>query len=247
MRFRISALLALALLSACGQAGPTTAPEREVDRPVDRPAPVATAPALPTGLDPAVQAMVARGIARLDTMKTVQGHVVFEETKDGKSETGRAKIAFRNKPFAGRVDIEQSARWLAAGGVVVWKGGTELKVRPLKLPFSLSFATDNSQVVSLRGYRMDQTDLFSMAKVLRAPGAQIRPLGARRVRNEDLFMLEVRSGASVPGIEREVIGLHQKHLVPTYREMYQGGQMVHRGQGINLSFDRPVDDDLFDI
>lgn len=247
MRFSIPALVVATLLSACGQAGPTNAPTPGAAEPQPRPAPVATAPAPTTGLDPAVQAMVTRGITRLDSMKTIQGHVVFEETQDGKSETGRAKIAFRNKPFAGRVEIVQSARWLAAGGVVVWKGGSELKVRPLKLPFSLSFSTDHSQVVSLRGYRMDQTDLFSMAKVLRAPGAQIKPLGARRVRNEDLFMLEVRSSASVAGIEREVIGLHQKHLIPAYREMYQGGKMVHRGQGINLVFDRHVDDEKFDI
>ncbi|MFN3429263.1 MAG: hypothetical protein ACK46X_04850 [Candidatus Sericytochromatia bacterium] len=247
MRFWIPALALTTLLAACGQPGPIAAPPPGAAEPADRPLPVATAPLPPAGLDPATQAMVTRGIARLDSMKTVQGHVVFEETRDGKRETGKAKIAFRNKPFAGRVEIEQSGRWLAAGGGVVWKGGSELKVRPLKLPFSLSFATDHSQVVSLRGYRMDQTDLFSMAKVLRAPGAQIRPLGPRRVRSEDLFLLEVRSSASVAGIEREVIGLHQQHLIPAYREMYQGGQMVHRGQGINLSFDRPVDDDQFDI
>ncbi|MOA33733.1 hypothetical protein D3C78_1550520 [compost metagenome] len=116
------------------------------------------------------------------------------------------------------------------------------------MPFSLSFSTDHSQVVSLRGYRLDQTDLFSMAKVLRAPDAQITPIGPKRVRNEDLFLFNVRSSASVEGVEREIIGLHQRHLIPTYREMYDAkGQMVHRGQGTGLSFDRVVSDKMFDI
>jgi hypothetical protein len=247
MRFlqrSIPCLLVATLLSACGQSGPTDAPRPT--RPT--PTPVAVAPTPAPAADPTVMEKVSRGIARLDAMKTIQGYVTFEETQDGKRDTGKAKIFFRNKPFAGRVELEQSDRWLAAGGVVVWKGGSELKVRPLKLPFSLNFSTDNPQMLSLRGYRMDQTDLFSMAKVLRAPGAQITAIGPRRVRNEDLFLVEVRSSASVPGIAKEIIGLHQRHLIPAYREMYDAkGQMVHRGQGTALVFDRPVAADKFDL
>lgn len=247
MRFfqrSIPCLLAAAVLSACGQSGPADAPQPA--RPTPTPAAIAPTPA--PAAESAVTVMVARGIARLDAMKTIQGYVSFEETLDGKRDTGKAKIAFRNKPFAGRVELEQSDRWLAAGGVVVWKGGSELKVRPLKLPFSLSFSTDNPQMVSLRGYRMDQTDLFSMAKVLRAPGAQITAIGPKRIRNEDLFLLDVRSSASVAGISREIIGLHQRHLIPAYREMYDArGRMVHRGQGTELVFDRPVSADKFEL
>jgi hypothetical protein len=247
MRFfqrSIPYLLVVTVLSACGQSGPADAPRPS--RPA--PTPVAVAPTTAPGADPTVMEKVTRGIARLDAMKTIQGYVSFDEIKDGKRDTGKAKIYFRNKPFAGRVELEQSDRWLAAGGVVVWKGGSELKVRPLKLPFSLSFSTDNPQMVSLRGYRLDQTDLFSMAKVLRAPGAQITPIGPKRVRNEDLFLVEVRSSASVPGIVREIIGLHQRHLIPAYREMYDAqGRMVHRGQGTELVFDRPLSADKFDL
>lgn len=240
-----SSLLAVTTMAACAQTSPGRAPVPPVTPSTAKP-PAQSAPQPP--LDPAVAAMVAQGIARLDAFKTVQGQVIFDEFKDGDTDHGKAQIYFRNKPFAGRVEMLESDRWLATGGVILWSGGTQLKIKPLKMPFSLTFPIDHSQTVSMRGYRLDQTDLFSMAKVLRAPGAQIRPLGPRRMRGEDLFLLEVRSPASVPGVAHEVIGLHQRHLIPTYREMYDArGQLVHRGQGVKLTFDRPLDGELFQL
>jgi hypothetical protein len=242
--------LAGVILSACGLSGPASAPSTSTHAlSTAQPGPATPAqPAPAASADPFVQDMVSRGIARLDGMKTIQGQVVFEEFKDGQRESGKAQIYFRNRPFAGRVEIEQSDRWLAAGGVVLWNGGHDIKVKPFHMPISLNFSIDNGQMLSLRGYRMDQTDLFSMAKVLRAPNAQIRGLGPKRIRHEDLFLVQVRSSASAPGVDHEIIGLHQKHLIPAYREMYDAdGQLVHRGQGLNLVFDRTVDDKKFDL
>lgn len=241
--------LAAMLATACGQSGPASAPAVSSRALADQPPQAAPQPPMPVAsADPMVMDLVNRGIAKLDAMKTIQGEVIFEEFKDGKSETGKAQVYFRGKPFAGRVEIEQSDRWVAAGGVVLWTGGKDIKVKPFHMPFSLNFGIDNPQMLSLRGFRMDQTDLFSMAKVLRAPGAQIRGLGPRRVRNDDLFLVEVRSSASAAGVDHEIIGLNQKLLIPSYREMYDAsGKLIHRGQGVKLLFDRPVDSGKFDI
>lgn len=250
MRFMVpvaTALVGLLLLSACGQAGPTQPSTNRARLGRTGPAPVATPTAPASALDPAVKQRVAQAVARLDAIKTIEGKVRFEEWKDSKHETGLARIAFRAKPFAARVDIEQSSRFFGAGTSVLWKGGTELKVKPIKMPFSMKFDYDNGQVVSVRGYRMDQTDLFSMGKVLRHPAAQIKPVGPRVVSGDEVFLVEVRSPASTPDVDREIIGLSTRHLIPTYREMYAGQKLVHKGQGLNLRLDKSVSSDKFDL
>jgi hypothetical protein len=252
MRFSIPvavSLLAVLVLSACGQSGPTqpSASRSRLSGGTSgaSPAPLGQPVAPQTALDPAVQQMITRAIARLDAIKTIEGKVRFEEWKDSKHETGLAKITFRAKPFAARVDVEQSSRVFGPGTSVLWSGGTELKVKPIRMPFSLKFGYDNSQVVSLRGYRMDQTDLFSMGKVLKHPNAQIKAIGPKAITGDQVFLLEVHSPGSTDDVDREIIGLSLKHQIPTYREMYAGQKMVHRGQGLNLKFDQSISSDKF--
>lgn len=251
MRFMVpvtSLLASLVLLSACGQAGPSQPSDSRARlSQLEKPAPTLSPTAPQQALDPAVRAMIDRAIARLDSLKTIEGKVKFEEWKDSKHESGLAKITFRSKPFAARVDIEQSTRFFGSGTTVLWSGGTELKVRPIKMPFSMKFAYDNSQVVSVRGYRMDQTDLFSMGKVLRHPQAQIKAIGPKVVGGDPVYLLEVHSPASTKDVDHEYIGLSTRHLIPTYREMYVGQKLVHKGQGLNLKLDGAVSAEKFDI
>lgn len=242
MRLLSLGMVLLLWVSGCGQAEPTR------PRPPATPVPVAPlpAPAADPGADRLVRQIVGGAIARLDAVKTIEGRVRFEEWEGDSHDVGAAKFTFRKKPFMARVDVEQSNRLLAAGTTVFWSGGTTVKVKPLKLPLTLTFDYDDNQVVSLRGYRLDQTDLFSMGKVLAHPQAQVRPLGPKRLGSEDFFLLEVRSPASVAGVDREVIGINQRHNVPTYREMYAGSRLVHKGRGENLRFDHAIDGDKFE-
>lgn len=237
-------LLACLLLPACGASPaapkkPKAVPTFQDQRPIVQ-APEST-------VDPQLQAMVGQAVARLDAVKTISGKLAFRESKGGAEDHGDAAIAFRRKPFAARVDILESDRLLAHGGSLLWTGGTKLRIKPLKMPFSLEFGWEDAQVVSQRGYRIDQTDIFSMGKVLRHPGARLRALGEKRVRNEAVFCIEAYSPASLPGITREVIGIHQGHGIPTYREMYEGEALVHQGQGYQLRVDKPIDDERFEL
>lgn len=239
-------LVAGLLLPACGS-HPATAP-RKSRAPVPTfqdQRPIVQAPEQP--VDPALRAMIDAAVARLDAVKTISGKLAFRESEGGAEDHGDAAIAFRRKPFAARVDILASDRLLAHGGSLLWTGGTKLRIKPLKMPFSLEFAWDDAKVVSARGYRIDQTDIFSMGKVLRHPGARLRVLGEKRVRNEAVFCVEAYSPASLPGITREVIGIHQVHGIPTYREMYEGEQLVHQGQGYQLRVDKAIEDERFEL
>lgn len=240
-------LTAACLLAACG--GTPTAPPSgsrlarsqglQDQRPIAQPT--------ETPPDPALRATVDAAVARLDAVRTIAGKLAFREFKGSAEDRGDAAIAFRRKPFAARVDIVESDRLLAHGGSLLWTGGTKLRIKPLKMPFSLEFAWDNAQVVSVRGYRIDQTDIFSMGKVLRHPAARLRALGEKRLRGEAFYCIEAFSPASLPGITREIIGIHAVHGIPTYREMYEGERLVHQGQGYQLRVDKAIDDDRFEI
>ncbi len=235
------------LLAACG-GNPASAPSGSRtarSQGFQDQRPIVEAPAATP--DPALRVRVDAATTRLDAVRTIAGKLAFRESKDSTEDRGDAAIAFRRKPFAARVDIVESDRLLAHGGSLLWTGGTKLRIKPLKMPFSLEFAWDNSQVVSVRGYRIDQTDIFSMGKVLRHPAARLRALGEKRLRGEAFFCIETFSPASLPGITREIIGIHAVHGIPTYREMYEGERMVHQGQGYQLRIDKPIDSGRFEL
>jgi hypothetical protein len=214
--------------------------------PRQAPAPLPAASVAP--LDPAVQQRVKAALDRLDGLKTLVGQIVFDEAKDpGHIDHGVAKFTFRHRPFAARVDVQESSRWFASGATILWSGGTTLRIKAPHVFFSVEFAYDNAQVVSVRGYRIDQTDIFSMGKVLRAPGAEIKPVGQRTIKGESLLLLDVTSPASLPGITHEIIGLNDKILIPTYREMYAGQNVVHKGQGLGVTLDTSIPSSDFEI
>jgi hypothetical protein len=242
-------LLAM-LLGACGH-DPAGAPVPRVTTPtrVVPAAPVSPAVGQPPGAEPDVRARVAAALARLDKVETLVGKVIFDETKQppGHYEHGEAKFSFRHRPFAARVDVLDSNRWFANGSSLLWNGGTSVKIKAAHVPFSVTFAYDNAQVVSARGYRLDQTDIFSMGKVLRAPGTSLRAVGERRINGEEVYLVDIVSPASLPGITHELIGLNDRILIPTYREMYAGEALVHKGQGLGVVLDQPLQSDVFDL
>ena len=87
-----------------------------------------------------------------------------------------------------------------------------------------------------------------MGRVLLAPDAKVRHLGLQKVGDRDRIMFEVTgSRASLPGVTREKIGLDPRMYVPTYREIYAGSKLVHRGQGRNLTINKKLEDDRFKL
>ena len=195
-------------------------------------------------------AILGKLATALNSVSYMEGSVAFKEyARDGgKEEHGDAKFSFRRTPFAARVDIQESNRMLAAGSAVLWTGGETVWVHRKGIPLTLSFAFDNSLVTSIRGWRLDQTDIFSMGRVLLAPDAKVRHLGLQKVGERDRIMFEVTgTRASLPGDTPDKIGLDPRMYVPTYREIYAGSKLVHRGQGRNLTINKKLEDDRFKL
>jgi hypothetical protein len=235
-------LLATSLLAACGSP-PTSleTPGRTAAKLV-APQQPSTGPANP---DAEILAKLASG---LNGVSFMTGTVTFKEFGDGgKEEHGTAQFTFRRSPFAARVDIEDSNRLLAAGTAVLWTGGNSVQVRRKGIPLTLTFPADHSLVVSVRGWRLDQTDIFAMGKIALAPGAEVKSLGRVKVEDGDRVMLEVKSPASMPGITREKIGLDPTTFIPTYRAMYVGTTLVHKGIGRKLVLNRTIDPERFKL
>ena len=235
-------LLAASLLAACG--APPTTPETP-----GRTAAKLIAPQQPAAGPEKPEAEILGKLASgLNGVTFMTGSVTFKEVGDGgKEEFGTAQFTFRRAPFAARVDIEDSNRLLAAGTAVLWTGASSVQVRRKGIPLTLTFPADHSLVVSIRGWRLEQTDIFAMGKVVLAPGATVKSLGRLKVDDGDRLMLEVKSPASMPGITREKIGLDPTTFIPTYREMFAGSTLVHKGIGRKLMLNKPIESDRFKL
>lgn len=207
------------------------------------------APSVPAGVPARTEDKLLASVATaLNGLNYMEGRITFLEYRDdGREEHGTAMFHFRRKPFAARVDIEESNRPLAGGSIALWNGGSTITVKRKGFPLAIPLPADNGLVTSARGYRLDQTDIFSMGKSLLAIGATVRYKGRRSVQNGERLMMEVKSSASPPGVTNELIGLDPVTFVPTYREMYAGNRLVHRGIGADLALNKRLADSLFKL
>lgn len=241
-RLLAGSVFAALAMAGCGAPPTGTGPDAP---PAPKPLPTPAAP--PAGEDRPEVAHLAKLATALNTMNYMEGIVAFKEYDGTKVEHGEARFSFRRSPFAARVDIEESNRMLAAGSIVLWTGGDKVWVKRRNIPVVLPFPYDHDLVTSIRGYRLDQTDIFSMGKVLLAPGAKVKLLGTQKIGERDRIIFEVTSPASLPGVTRERIGLDARMYVPTYREVYAGTKLIHRGQGRNLVINKRLEDARFNL
>lgn len=174
----------------------------------------------------AKEAELARGLKGFEAqLKTFSAVASFWETDGKDTQTNTAEI-FLAQPGKIRANVLESSNSMKRGAKMVYLGDKKVRV---KLGFiKKTFDYDDAMVVSVRGFRIDQTDLTAVIAGVTHPQAQLSYRGPATLHGKPVELLEVVSPAILPGTEREVIALDPQTFAPVQLEAFVGGQVVFK-------------------
>ncbi|HEY9724587.1 MAG TPA: hypothetical protein V6D47_21475 [Oscillatoriaceae cyanobacterium] len=228
MRFRSYILLAaiptFAALAGCGTSG-VYAPYAMTR--------VGGARAMDAG-----SAAAVAGVQALETkLQTFTGTIAFWET-DGKDvSTNTCKIAFA-MPEKIRADFTQSSDSMRDGASMVYLGGATIEAK--KWFVHKTYKVTDPAACSLRGYRIDQTDIKFMLGTITNPQDTVVAGPAPNV-------YEVSGPGLLPQTTREEVALDPTTFVPQTINFFNGNDSVYRIKLTGVKINPSLPGDTFQL
>lgn len=178
-------------------------------------------------------------------LNTVSGAVSFWEKKG--SETSKSKADFYwARPGKLRANVTEADSMMKRGAKMVYLGDRKITVKVGFIKKTLAY--DDPQVLSLRGYRIDQTDLVALVNGLLDPNATLRHAGTATVNGRAADLIEATgSRALLPDLAKVQIAVDKQSHMPSQIEGFEGGEVVYRAQVPTLSLNPALSNDLFEL
>ncbi|MNL25912.1 hypothetical protein D3C87_1474140 [compost metagenome] len=135
---------------------------------------------------------------------------------------------------------------LKRGAKMVYLGDRKITVKVGFIKKTLAY--DDPQVLSLRGYRIDQTDLVALVNGLLDPGATLRHVGSATINGRPADLIEATgSRALLPDLAVVRIAVDKQSHMPSQVEGFEGGAPVFRAQVPALTLNPALSNDLFEL
>lgn len=175
--------------------------------------------------------------------KTVSGEVSFWEQKGFESSSSKAEF-YWSRPQKLRANIVEADSVTRRGAKLVYLGDGRITA---KLGFiKRSFAFDDPQVLSLRGYRIDQTSLTAIVEGLLDPEANVRYVGPVTLGGRASELVWFTGGKGMlPGLSRMQVAIDRQNRMPVLVEGFESKDVVFRAHLSGLTLNPALSDDLF--
>ncbi len=176
---------------------------------------------------------------------SASGVVAFWEMKGRETSASKAEF-FWTRPSKLRANILEAESFSKRGAKLVYLGDGRITA---KLGFiKRSFAYDDPEVLSLRGYRIDQTSLTYLVEGLLDPSATLRHAGSKTIAGKVTDLLEATKGSGMlPGCSRMQLAIDQQTHMPLLIEGFEGTTVVFRAQLSGMALNPKLSDDLFKL
>lgn len=193
----------------------------------------------------AKEAELAKGLKGFESqLKTFSAVASFWETDGKDTQTNTAEI-FLAQPGKIRANVLESSNSMKRNAKMVYLGDKKVRV---KLGFiKKTFDYDDATVTSVRGFRIDQTDLTAVIAGVTHPQAKLSYKGSHTLNGKPVELLEVVSPAILPGTEREVIALDPQSFAPVQLEAFAGGKVVFKLGLAKAVINPTLPDDTFTL
>jgi hypothetical protein len=154
----------------------------------------------------------------------------------------KLKIYFK-KPGTLRISVLDSNIG-DKGTELLWPGSDSVKVKPSYLPFAVNLDLGDDRLASRNGWKLSETDVNSVLKVLLDPSSQLTPLGTQPQDGKMLQMVELHSSASPKGATKEVIGVDPSNNLPCLRMIFNGETLMYKMTMSGINMKCPTEDQL---
>jgi outer membrane lipoprotein-sorting protein len=175
-------------------------------------------------------------------LNTFTGTVSFWETKGGDVQTSTADV-FTAKPSKLRANITDSSSATKRGVNLVYLG--DKKVTAKLGWFSKTMDYTDPQVLSMHGWRIDQTDLSALMNGLTDANGQDTLVGPVTVHGVAGQAVSVTSPTLLPGVTKEVVVLDPTTFVPLQLEAYINADVIYRVEITKAKVNPKLPADIF--
>lgn len=195
--------------------------------------------------DAQADAVVAEVKRTWTGLNTVSGAVSFWEKKGNEDTKSKADF-YWSRPGKLRTNVTEADTMLKRGAKMVYLGDRKITVKVGFIKKTLAY--DDPQVLSLRGYRIDQTDLVALVNGLLDPSATLRYAGAATINGRPADVIEATGSRSLlPDLAKVRIAVDKQSRMPSQLEGFEGAEVVFRAQVPTLSLNPTLSNDLFEL
>jgi outer membrane lipoprotein-sorting protein len=209
----------------------------------------------PTGVGRTGQSLAVRSDAKADalvaglkatgsTLKTYSGVAKFWETDGHDVSTNTAEI-YMALPNKLRANITEASSAMKRGVKLVALGDGKITA---KLGFiKKTMPIDDPQVLSVRGWRLDQTDLGAIIRGATVASANSHYAGAATIGGRQAEVLELTSPQLLPGTQKQLLTLDAQTFAPVKLEGIVGDKVVYRMEISGAQLNPTLPSDIFKL
>ena len=209
-------------------------------------------PQLKQGSEQGLRAKDAQAGAVVDAVRktwsqttSASGVVAFFEQKGKETTTSKAEF-FWTRPQRLRANITEAESVTKRGVKLVYLGDGRITAKLGFIKKTLPY--DDPQVLSLRGYRIDQTSLTSIVEGILDPAAAPRHAGDVTLSGRQADLLEMTKGSGMlAGCSKMQVAIDRQTRMPLRVEGFEGATVVFRAQLSNVAVNPKLSDDLFKL
>lgn len=195
--------------------------------------------------DAQADAVVAQVRKTWTATNTLSGTVAFWEKQGNDVSQSKADF-FWSRPEKLRANVTEADSVTKRGAKLVYLGDKKITVKVAFIKKTLAY--DDPQVLSLRGFRIDQTSITAVVGGLLDPQATIRYAGTATFNGRAADLLEgTGSQYMLPGCSKMVVAVDKQTNMPCNVEAYAGSEVVFRAQIPTLTLNPQLPSNTFDL
>lgn len=232
LRLLLTGITLAVSLAGCGLGGGLPLLDREPTR-------------NPRALDAPSGAVLAAVRQAWGQTHSASGVVAFWEQAGRETSASKAEF-FWSRPSKLRANILEADSFTKRGVKLVTLGDGRVTAKAGFI--KRNFRIDDPEVLSLRGYRLDQTSLTAIVDGLLDPAATVRHAGETTLTGRSADLLDLRGGSGMlPGCTRMRLAIDRETRMPLLVEGFEGDTPVFRAQLSGMAINPKLSDDLFKL
>lgn len=191
----------------------------------------------------AAQALLINARKRVQTLNSASATVNCFETNAEKGPTNlKANMSFLNGKTKLEVISHQNSLFVGAK-LSYQSGADKVTARPagaLGL-VTVSAPMSDERILTRRGYRLDQIDVFAIANRLLNGNVEPKVLGKTQVNGRNIAIIEFKNANDFDrSVTRELLGIDMETYFVHIHEMYAGSELVFSLKLENLQINAPL-------
>ena len=178
-------------------------------------------------------------LAAYQAVQTFEGRVRTETRKGGQAQITRSQLWLKKPHFTALKIVEAPQTRAAEGTKLVWFGEptVQVKTRFFGFPVQATPRFDDPRLAGLRGWNMRELSIVAAVALAQDARSRFTYVGPATFLGRPMTVIEARGPRLLPGTDRQLMWIDDRHKLPFVMEMYDGPERAFRIEVEKFAFD----------